>query len=136
MRVLDAPRHAADEEDVALSAFNSFWIKAQAGRFPDLTDGDSLWRLLAAFTLRKAAHHVRDAGRLRCGGGMVRVDSAVLEEMLASEPGPALASEIAEEYDRLLGFLQDLNCGKSLFSGWMVILWMRSRQKSRVSHGR
>jgi DNA-directed RNA polymerase specialized sigma24 family protein len=105
-RLLDAPRHAADEEDVALSAFNSFWIKAQAGQFPDLTDRDSLWRLLATFTLRKAAHHVRDAGRLKRGGGVARDDSEVLEELLASEPDPALAAEVAEECDRLVGALQ------------------------------
>ena len=49
-RLRSAPRRAADEEDVALSAFDSFCRNAEAGRFPDLTDRDSLWRLLAAFT--------------------------------------------------------------------------------------
>src|SRR5947209_19553361 len=64
-RLRDAPRRAADEEDVALSAFDSFCRQAERGRFPDLADRASLWRLLAAFTLRKAAHHRRDAGRLK-----------------------------------------------------------------------
>src|SRR5438094_451722 len=45
-RLRDAPRRAADEEDVALSAFDSFCRGAEAGRFPLLEDRDSLWRLL------------------------------------------------------------------------------------------
>jgi hypothetical protein len=42
------PRRAADEEDVALSAFASFCRAAAQGRFPDLHDRDDLWRLLVA----------------------------------------------------------------------------------------
>ncbi len=107
-RLRDAPRRAADEEDVALSAFDSFCRNAEAGRFPDLTDRDSLWRLLAAFTLRKAGHHVRDAGRLKRGGGAGTDDaSGVLEAVLAREPDPALAAEVAGECERLLSALDD-----------------------------
>jgi DNA-directed RNA polymerase specialized sigma24 family protein len=107
-RLRDAPRRAADEEDVALSAFDSFCRNAEAGRFPDLTDRDSLWRLLAAFTLRKAAHHLRDAGRLKRGGGAAPDDrSGIMEEVLTREPDPALAAEFAEECERLLGLLGD-----------------------------
>src|SRR6516225_8427239 len=39
-RLMGAPRAADDEEDVALSAFNSFFRRAQEGRFPKLTDRD------------------------------------------------------------------------------------------------
>ena len=107
-RLRDAPRRAADEEDVALSAFDSFCRNAEAGRFPDLSDRDSLWRLLAAFTLRKAAHHVRDAGRLKRGGGVAVVDaSGVFEELVARDPDPAVAAEVAEECGRLLAALAD-----------------------------
>src|SRR5262245_42969931 len=66
-RLRDAPRRAVDEEDVALSAFDSFCRNAEAGRFPDLTDRTSLWRVLAILTLRKAAHHLRDAARQKRG---------------------------------------------------------------------
>ena len=38
-----APRGAADEEDVALSAFASFCRAAAQGRFPRLDDRDHLW---------------------------------------------------------------------------------------------
>lgn len=107
-RLRSAPRRAADEEDVALSAFDSFCRNAGAGKFPDLTDRDSLWRLLAAFTLRKAGHHLRDETRLKRGGG-ADIDSAsgVLEQVLGKEPDPGLASEVAEECERLLTALGD-----------------------------
>src|SRR3954471_24288979 len=64
-RLRAAAYRATDEGGVALSAFDSFCRNAEAGRFPDLADRDSLWRLLAEFTFRKAAHHVRDAAALK-----------------------------------------------------------------------
>src|SRR5262245_35365581 len=66
-RIRHAPRAAADEEDVALSAFDSFCRNAERGRFPQLMDRDSLWRLLVVITARKAAHLVRDRGRQKRG---------------------------------------------------------------------
>src|SRR3954468_22899089 len=106
-RLRSAPRRAADEEDVALSAFDSFCRNAEAGRFPDLADRDSLWRLLAAFTVRKAAHHVRDASRLKRGGAAAVAGPEVLEEMFGREPDPALAAEMADECGRLMALLGD-----------------------------
>lgn len=47
------PRGARDEEDVALSAFDSFCRAAKNGRFPKLHDRDELWRILLAITVRK-----------------------------------------------------------------------------------
>ncbi len=106
-RLKNAPKRVADEEDVALSAFDSFCRNAEAGRFPELTDRDSLWRLLAAFTLRKAVHHLRDGARLKRGGGQTTDGSGELEEVLGREPDPLLAVEVAEECDRLLAALGD-----------------------------
>src|SRR5947208_10734343 len=60
-----APRRAADEEDVALSAFHSFCRAAEQGRLPRLLDRDNLWRLLVVITSRKASHLVRDERRLK-----------------------------------------------------------------------
>ena len=102
-RLRDAPRQASDEEDVALSAFDSFCRNAEAGRFPDLADRDSLWRLLAAFTVRKAAHYQRDGARLKRGGAVqVAEESGIVGEILDREPDPRLATEMAEECERLL----------------------------------
>ena len=53
----------ADEEDVALSAFDSFCRNAEGGRFPKLSDRDDLWRILAVMTARKARGLFRSEGR-------------------------------------------------------------------------
>jgi DNA-directed RNA polymerase specialized sigma24 family protein len=106
-----APRRAADEEDVALSAFDSFCRGAEAGRFPRLDDRHDLWRLLVVITARKAAHHVRDERRARRGGGRVRAETdlaaaddeaGLLAQVIGNEPTPAFAAQLAEQYRRLL----------------------------------
>ena len=48
------PRIVEDEEDAALSAFDSFCRGVDRGRFARLADRDDLWRLLVVLTLRKA----------------------------------------------------------------------------------
>ncbi len=73
-------RRAFDEEDVALSAFQSFCDRAGRGQFPQLSGRDDLWRLLATLTVRKAAAHDAppdppEAGR-GPGAGRVGVCSA------------------------------------------------------------
>src|SRR5262245_17412849 len=65
------PRRAADEEDVVLSAFNSFFRGAAHGRFPRLDDRDNLWRLLVVITARKALNLARLERRRKRGGGAV-----------------------------------------------------------------
>jgi DNA-directed RNA polymerase specialized sigma24 family protein len=113
-----APRRAADEEDVALSAFDSFIRGAEQGRFPRLDDRDDLWRILLVLTARKAAHQVRDEMRERRGGGKVRPDADLqrpdaeegevgLAWVIGSEPTPELAASVAEECRRLLDKLPD-----------------------------
>src|SRR5262249_7628732 len=68
----------ADEEDAALSAFDSFCRGAAAGRYPRLADRDGLWRLLVVITLRKVMAQVgRQAARKR-GGGRLVGESAVI----------------------------------------------------------
>jgi DNA-directed RNA polymerase specialized sigma24 family protein len=104
-----APRRAADEEDVALSAFDSFCRNAERGRFPQLADRDSLWRLLVTLTARKAARQVRDERRQKRGGGASPVADAeaVLGQVLSREPSPEFAAGMAEECRRLLDRLGD-----------------------------
>ncbi|MCA9262073.1 MAG: hypothetical protein KDA61_22805, partial [Planctomycetales bacterium] len=53
------PRRVVDEEDVALSAMNSFYRCAAAGRFPKLDDHDDLWKILLTLTARKAQKKIR-----------------------------------------------------------------------------
>ena len=58
-------------EDLAQETLNSFWKRASAGGFPKLKDRDGLRKLLCTIAKRKVAHRVRDAGRLKRGGGDV-----------------------------------------------------------------
>src|SRR5271166_3686950 len=59
------PRAAANEEDVALSAFKSFCLAAENGRFPQLADSDDLWQILVMLTLRKAVNLHQHESRAR-----------------------------------------------------------------------
>jgi DNA-directed RNA polymerase specialized sigma24 family protein len=109
---------AADEEDAALSAFNSFCEGAAHGRFPKLADRDDLWRLLVVITARKAGAQAQRETRKKRGGGRVigEVDlpaaslgrgMGVFEQVVGSEPSPDFAAMVAEEYTRLLDALGD-----------------------------
>jgi DNA-directed RNA polymerase specialized sigma24 family protein len=111
------PWGVADEEDVALSAFDSFCRGAEQGRFPQLTDRDDLWQLLVMITCRKAADLVEQESRRKRGGGKVQSQSAVtgpadsdgesagLELVLGSEPSPEFAAEMVDQCRHLLGLL-------------------------------
>src|SRR3954468_9826888 len=68
---------AADEEDVALSAFDSFQAGAATGRFPRLQDRDDLWQVLLMLTEQKVANAVAREHRQKRGGGKVRHLSAL-----------------------------------------------------------
>jgi DNA-directed RNA polymerase specialized sigma24 family protein len=105
-----APRRAADEEDVALSAFDSFCRGAEHGRFARLHDRFDLWQLLVLLTARKASDLAQHERRQKRGGAMLNeaalpVDSSApdaLDQLESPEPTPAFAAQVAEEYARLL----------------------------------
>ncbi len=80
----NTPRRAADEEDVALSAFQSFCDGVKAGRFPDLQNSANLWKLLYAITARKAsALAAREGSQKRDAGRVVNADiEAVIDDEL------------------------------------------------------
>ena len=70
-KLRNVPRQMADEEDVALSAFHSFYRGATEGRFPQLDDREDLWRLLVTLIARKAANLIQHEHRHKRGGGKV-----------------------------------------------------------------
>lgn len=124
-KLQESPRRAADEEDVALSAFATFCRRAEAGQFSQLSDRDSLWRLLAVITARKAIRLVGEE-RSQKRGGAIRVTKGRaadpdfvptglggaagvvgLEDLISREPTPDFAAQVAEEFQRLLGMLGD-----------------------------
>ena len=111
------PRRMIDEEDVVLSAFNSFCAGVAQGRFPELDDREGLWRLLVTVTARKAVAQLRWQHYQKRGGGAVRGDSVFLkaedsspagfEQVFGREPNPEVAAAVAEEFGRLLDVLED-----------------------------
>jgi DNA-directed RNA polymerase specialized sigma24 family protein len=118
-RLRGSRRREADEEDVALSAFDSFCRGAAGGRFPRLADRDDLWQVLVLLAARKALNQVEWEHRRKRGGGAVRGESAFLnlpnedsaaaglEHVIGREPTPVFAAQVADECDRLLGRLGD-----------------------------
>lgn len=116
----EASRRAADEEDIALSAFHSFCRGAAAGRFPQLDDRQDLWKLMVTITARKAAAQLRRSHRQKRGGGAVRGESAFLyadstsshptpgiDRVEGDERTPELEVMFTEECARLLDQLED-----------------------------
>lgn len=118
LRATRRPTPVEDEEDAALSAFNSFCAGAAKGRFPLLSDRDDLWRLLVVITARKACAQVQRRTRQKRGGGRVLDESAMpggladdstagFDFIAGTEPTPEFAAMVAEEYRRLLAALDD-----------------------------
>ena len=98
----DAPRGAADEEDVALSAFNSFCTRAAEGKFPRLEDREDLWKILATITVRKASRLARRERR-RKGADLAQP----LEDFSDHGPRPEFAATTKQELQRLFELLDD-----------------------------
>jgi DNA-directed RNA polymerase specialized sigma24 family protein len=111
-RLQGSPRRAADEEDVALSAFFSFCRGAERGQFQELLDRDDLEQLLLVITTRKALRQLNYERRQKRGGGQAEPGAEAegplaLEQIPAREFPPELAAQMAEECQRLLDGLGD-----------------------------
>jgi DNA-directed RNA polymerase specialized sigma24 family protein len=115
-RLRGAPRAMADEEDAALSAFDSFFRGAACGRYPRLDDRNDLLRLLVVITERKVIDQVKRERRQKRGGGKNRsapgsVDADHSQREMArvagAEPTPEFAALVADECRRLLTGLRD-----------------------------
>lgn len=104
-RLANFPRRIADEEDVALSAFDSFCRDAAAGRLPRLDDRDDLWRVLLLITGQKAVDLVRRESAEKRGAGAGAASD--LASIAGTEPTPEFAALVADEFRRLLDMLPD-----------------------------
>ena len=112
------PRRVADEEDIVLSAINSFIEGATAKRFPKLEDHTDIWKLLVTITARKVIAQRRRLLTAKGGAGLVRGESVFagrfatsddvgIGQILGSEPTPQFATQVAEEFELLLEKLKN-----------------------------
>lgn len=117
-KLRDTPRRVADEEDVAVDAFDSFFRGAEAGRFPKLNDREDLWQVLVMITARKAANQLKHDFRQKRGGGRVRGESVFLagfsdderagiDQVVGQEPTPEFAGQVGSQCEELLQRLDD-----------------------------
>ena len=120
-RLGNTPRRAADEEDVALSVFNRLFTGISGGQFPDLSDRDSLWRLLVVMTSRRSIDQIQHDRRQKRGAGLVGGDSALLplngedsailgfDQLAGDDPTAEYIAMMAEETTKYLSLLDDEN---------------------------
>ncbi|HEY4313353.1 MAG TPA: ECF-type sigma factor [Pirellulales bacterium] len=106
-----APRRLRDEEDIALSAFNSFCLAVEAGRFPNLFDRSDLWRILVAITAKKALNERRyQRAKKRFwfdAWSAPDRDSLRPDSLVGKEPSPEQSAEAADHLSRLLSILNE-----------------------------
>jgi RNA polymerase sigma factor (sigma-70 family) len=100
-----SPRVArrVDPEDVVLSVFRSFFIKARADRFI-LGRGGDLWRLLASITRHKSLHQARRHRAARRSVTREQPLDQIEGEQLRddpAEPSPEDAAALADELEHV-----------------------------------
>lgn len=94
-------------ESVAQSVCRTFLRRAGSGRF-ELTDGDSLWRLLCAMTLTKVRERRRHHGRQKRDLGRERdLDTAPDGALVSATPAPDETVAFAEALQLQLESLTD-----------------------------
>jgi DNA-directed RNA polymerase specialized sigma24 family protein len=103
-RLPDRLRPAIDEEDVALSAFNSFFRGVEEGRFPKLNDRTNLWAVLVTIADRKRLAGLERENALKRGGRQQRHD--IEFDLADPSPTPEFAAEVADECERMLKHLR------------------------------
>ena len=104
-KLAGAQRKARDEEDIALSAFKSFCLGFQQGRFDRAGDDCDLWPLLVTLTVNKAIDHLRHENRKK--RAHANAPPAAMEDLLSSEFAPDLQLIADESFAKLLAALDE-----------------------------
>ena len=112
-----APRGAEDEEDVVVSALDSFITRARDSEFPQLNDRHNLWPLLLKITERKAINQRKRQLAQKRGQGKVFGERALrpsgddsqpagFATVQAPDPTPERIAELEEQCRLLLNSLE------------------------------
>jgi len=95
-----------DEEDVALSVLQSLFSTVRRGGYPKLMNRTELWPLLVSITLRTASNELKwQFTQKRTTQAELR--GFELTELVCREPGPEMATQIADQLHHLLSSLND-----------------------------
>lgn len=123
-RIAKGNRREYDEEDAALSAFNSFFRGIKEDRFPILDDRDDLWKVLVTIATRKIrARRRKQSARKRSEVGTVGEsdlsggdgDEAVrLDQVFAERPTEEYLATMRLDLDTLLGKNDDPVIGQMI----------------------
>ena len=107
----DRPSRVTDEDDIAVSAFDSFFKRATTGQIAALENRHQLWAILVRIVQRKAIDRSRREKSQKRGEGRVRGDSVFdlgthevkpAEGPFALSPGPEEEAEYTETLALLL----------------------------------
>jgi DNA-directed RNA polymerase specialized sigma24 family protein len=96
-----------DSHVVAASAFDSFFQRAMAGKFPKLDDRHDLWRILFTITARKACDAIEKRESGKRGGGWKKLNADTLDLLAGTEPTPEFVFMMIEQLNSLLDQLGD-----------------------------
>lgn len=102
-RLGTARRRERDEEDVAISAMQSFFAGIAADRFDRLASRDDLWAVIAVITSRKAIRQLRRLTSRKRGGGRERGESVFADDGPGLAAAKAAGDDVAEAEARDLG---------------------------------
>lgn len=103
-KLVGASTRRADEEDIAVQVFHSFFKAAESNRFPKLDSRDDLWQILMMLTARKVAAQRKHENAQKRGSGKTRGESVFLvgdgndlASVIGEAPGDSFAAELMEE---------------------------------------
>ena len=117
-RLNSKERQVADEEDIAVSVFDTVCRGAADGRFATLEARDDLWWLLMSITGQKVVSHRRRINAEKRGGGKVIRESELdltgngngpfgFASLINKTPTPDFLVMLDEQFQRLLGMLRN-----------------------------
>lgn len=120
-RLGSSRKRVEDEEDVASEVFENLYFASVEGKLPELTDRQSLWRLLVTMTRNAAIDSVNREECTKRGSGSVRGDSiaddaglaalcagpSVFDNFISQTPTPDVLVSLNEQVERWMARLPD-----------------------------
>ena len=106
-RISDEYRlRVCDEEDVALSVFNTLCSGARDGKFDQLLNRDDLWGLLVILAGHKIINQKRWETRVKRGGTDSSRDYGSDHDIEDDQPDPAMLVQFSDERKYMLDLLR------------------------------